>query len=385
MIQLSGRLGNNLFQYAFGRIIAERHGLELKCYMSPFTSDGMRLVQRFHLDIGPMAFLNGLTDRFTNAPLSIPGRSIEGPLQILDDTCTPLRFRTLLEMSPSRFQCVGLFQNMEFYVNHRNDIRRWFAFVPEQTPFSVGPKDVLINIRAGFDFDMLGWTIPSSFYENVLSAMTGLGSVYVCGTGIDEHVKKSLAKFCPVYYSGTPMQHFSFMRRFNRIVLSNSTFAWWASYLSEASEIYVPVCANSTFWSSLPLHENRYLAVSVSLPERPPSVFSCTADWSANNTTKGVPQNSVIGPDVDVCGHEIPTIRNLSEWLASRTRTRSSSQQDAEDKLDRLKEWLRTQTTPFSIIDIPAHFLSLADNSPAKLLMMLFDTGLVSYIKSREM
>ena len=43
-----------------------------------------------------------------------------------------------------------------------------------------------------------------------------------------------------IYYRGSEIEDFKFIKQFNKIVMANSTFSWWASVLSEASEIYYP-------------------------------------------------------------------------------------------------------------------------------------------------
>jgi hypothetical protein len=77
-------------------------------------------------------------------------------------------------------------------------------------------------------------------YEQVLSSLRNVRRVFVCGTGVDDQARRLLSKYKPIYYDGAPIEHFFFMTRFNRIVLSNSTFAWWAAFLSDAEELYAP-------------------------------------------------------------------------------------------------------------------------------------------------
>ena len=101
--------------------------------------------------------------------------------------------------------------------------------------------------------------------------MQGKGRVYVCGTCIDGNVRAALEQYNPIFYDGTPLEHFSFIRRFNRIILSNSTFAWWAAYLSDATEIFAPRISLDGVYSfsgcgdiDLTMRESRYHEYAVS-------------------------------------------------------------------------------------------------------------------------
>lgn len=42
-------------------------------------------------------------------------------------------------------------------------------------------------------------------------------------------------------YGFTDIEEFYFMSHFHRFVIANSTFSWWAAYLSEAADVYAPV------------------------------------------------------------------------------------------------------------------------------------------------
>src|SRR6202035_4088230 len=78
------------------------------------------------------------------------------------------------------------------------------------------------------------------YYRKVLLEMSGVGQVFVCGTCIDGSVRSALEEFSPIYYDGPPFFQFIFMQKFNRMILSNSTFAWCSAFLSDAREIYGP-------------------------------------------------------------------------------------------------------------------------------------------------
>lgn len=65
-VRLRGRLGSNLFQYAVARIVAERHGLELRCLVDNEAPNH----QRFDRRIARHLALAGNEARFPNTTLS---------------------------------------------------------------------------------------------------------------------------------------------------------------------------------------------------------------------------------------------------------------------------------------------------------------------------
>ena len=111
-------------------------------------------------------------------------------------------------------------------------------------PFEVHSDDLLVNVRRGVDYGALGWTLPLSYYLGLLRDLPLPGRVYVCGTCIDDRMRAAFRRYSPIYCDDlAPMEQFVLMTRFNRIILSNSTFAWWAAFLSDAVELYAPRAA----------------------------------------------------------------------------------------------------------------------------------------------
>ena len=49
---------------------------------------------------------------------------------------------------------------------------------------------------------------------------------------------KLFTQYMPAYLSSTPSSDFDFIRSHNNIICSNSSFCWWAAFLSEAESIY---------------------------------------------------------------------------------------------------------------------------------------------------
>lgn len=243
-VRLIGRLGNNLFQYALGRILSQELDLALDCLQVPMQvpSIGGQVVE-----IGNAATLTGLSEYFPNAPLCIPGRCFEQPVESFEmagsttwrGQTIPLD-RVLQDGTPRQIRLCGWFQRYEYYSRFRRQILNWYQLKRMALPYTIRNNDILINIRRGADYGISAWTLPLSYYECAIASCVNLGQVYVCGTCIDDNVKKRLAPYKPIYFDAEPIQHFNMMLQFDRIVLSNSTFAWWCAFLSDASEIIAP-------------------------------------------------------------------------------------------------------------------------------------------------
>jgi len=275
---MMGRLGNDLFQYAMGRILAEQLDFALDCRQEP-TPPGRRIAGRA-LDVGAQAALGDLTRFFPGAPLHMPGRRAGSPVQSFEwmpgvkwNGQTIDLPAVLQDQRRRQIRLRGWFQRYEYYAPHRHSIRQWFRMPSIRVPWRLRPADVLVNIRRGADYGLNNWTMPLSYYEDALTSFPSLGQVYVCGTCIDDNVRAHLAKFRPIYYDADAMHHFRFIQRFDRIVLSNSTFAWWAAFLSDASAIIAPRASHAyafTGFGDVDLHmrESRYreIAFTESVP-----------------------------------------------------------------------------------------------------------------------
>lgn len=270
-----GRLGNNLFSYALGRILAEELDLALICHSLPLASPSIGGIE---MDVGSDASLEALGAFFPNAPLQIPGRTFCEPIDSFEIGVAPAEWRgqtidlgkILGNKDPRQIRLKGWFQRFEYYASRSNQIRHWLRPREIPCPYRVNPTDVLVSIRRGADYGNKQWTLPLSYYEQVLSSFGTLGQVYICGTCIDDVTKECLKRFQPIYFHGSPMEHFSFFMKFKRIVLSNSTFSWWGAFISEAEEIYAPrfegisaYCFTGFEEVDLDLREPRYKEIAV--------------------------------------------------------------------------------------------------------------------------
>ena len=254
MVQVSllGRLGNNLFQYALGRLIAEHRKYEFRCARHVPAINP----QYGEATAGAILTLEQIQQCLPGAPLHIAGRTIVRPTQVFDVFGRSPRWsghlihldRLLRERSHRAIFLRGYFQRYEYFAANRARIRKWFALDLDSAFDLLRPTDVVLSIRRGADYAQRGWVLPMSYYTTALARLSNIGTVFVCGTCIDHQARRALARYRPVYCcDATPLQQLNLMIRANRLVMANSTFAWWGAFLGSAAELYAPVCSRAIY------------------------------------------------------------------------------------------------------------------------------------------
>jgi hypothetical protein len=202
-----GRLGNNMFQYALGRIIAMQSGLRLDTEWN--RSD------------------------FLESTGNPSGDEVRGGMIVVTDNPLP---RTL-KFGKEHVHLHGYFQDAALYNNHRDLIRNFWKLPKVEK----NTKDLVVHLRLTDYF----WTrnecvISPMWYQSIIKREQ-YRKLYVV---VEPHCtnKKYLSflkQFNPVIVSQSPKEDFEFLMSFDRIVCSNSTFAWWAAFLSDASKVYL--------------------------------------------------------------------------------------------------------------------------------------------------
>jgi hypothetical protein len=219
---VGGGLGNSLFQYAYARLFAEKNGL--------FFDSG-----------DPNAPYGDVVEM---AP-SLPGLSVDTPVIEVNENQG-----NLLTMSspPGRYYFNGFFQKSEWYIPHATRIREFMR--PRQAVETVNEDDVVLHMRLGGNpnikhknWDSLGglplctWISPE-WYCNVLRKLS-FRKLYVVTADPQPRYIAAFKEFSPVVVTQSTEQDWNFLRTFRRIILSNSTFCWWAWFFGVSTQAFV--------------------------------------------------------------------------------------------------------------------------------------------------
>jgi hypothetical protein len=223
-VRYRGRLGNRLFEYAFGRALAESLGAEL---VAPTIA----------------GFPNAKSKRFALSAMRRSSALLEG------HWVEPEKLAAL--KSTRKIVLDGYFQRYEYVRALRPQIREWFRR-GSTTPLS--DDSLTIHVRSGDIWEMKGSlsrpvppphasypALPVSYYRKIIESRPWKAAYLLCEKPDDPVARCLLDRGDVTFVGRDPLSDFDFLRSSRNIILSVSTFAWWAAWLSDASQIYFPL------------------------------------------------------------------------------------------------------------------------------------------------
>jgi len=254
-VNLTIGFGNNLFQYCYARLLAEKNNLKLN----------HRKIEEFSIPKSSHAINKNLKTILIN-----------------DTNCLQA-----LNADLSEFNIVvsGYFEDHRIYKKHKKKIISWFPSVPR-----TNKKDLILHLRlqnrlvqkshlknhimvkgykegiSMFDFDKLHiitdskkWShydktdIEEIRHEILIGPNPPSNSPWVdvnTSLGFINSLIDGLSEFSPIVHCNNKpviknsgglrsghMKDFNFIRDFDKVMIFNSTFSWWAAFLSEAKHV----------------------------------------------------------------------------------------------------------------------------------------------------
>lgn len=232
-VRYRGRLGNQLFQYCFGRILAEGLGYRLEALPLP---------------------------HFPGTHPTIEGEVIESPVWKCPENVRIIDL--LADRTPRRIVVDGYMQHYRYYRRFKDKIRQWVAI--ERSKVQPEEDALVVHLRLG-DYLPKGWVLSLDYYHAII-AREKFSRLYIVTDEPESPLLESFARYHPTAITGSFIESLRFIRSARRIVLSQSTYGWWGAFLSDADRIYFPVPRDSVWspgaFSDLRVDEPRYIYVN---------------------------------------------------------------------------------------------------------------------------
>ena len=271
-IQLKGRLGNQMFQYAAARTLAERKGSRLFLAGNTLGRRFGILGHWFGLDTAGACMgrqQNGLlSEAFAHGPNLFVGRLNELNIRwlrkfALKNTFSPKRVwiddaQTCEIFDPAFFQqeadtwLDGWFQSENYFLFNENQVRDWFSpqdkhrqkITSALNDWSCAKDIAAIHIRRGdyahindsLSADGKGWLLPQEYYRKALKLLP-TGTKLAIFSDDPIWAAHAFADWKPWVSSGNDaVVDLLLMAQCRWIIAANSSFSWWAGWLNSRSD-----------------------------------------------------------------------------------------------------------------------------------------------------
>ncbi len=267
---ITGGLGNQMFQYAVGYALAKKNAVSYKVDISHLTKDYQRVSKvvvprEYQLNLFQVSasILPTLNIREKNMLQKALGRAYRywkmGSLlktKFIRDQ-SPWEYQSDLMQQKGNIYLCGFWQSWKYFDSYRNDIRKEFRIreniLSKETQKLIqnDSNTVGIHIRRG-DYRLCdNWLIDASFYTRALKLLKekygeNLEILVFCDeTGFAEKIfqgEKNI-QYITASKKFSDFEEFAILSGCKHHIISNSTFSWWAAYLGEqqGTEVIAPV------------------------------------------------------------------------------------------------------------------------------------------------
>ena len=231
VIKVMGGLGNQLFQYAFGKAMM-LHGIDV-AFDTSFYKHEMKwprklILDKLNLEFKESPFLNQPTIKdhkhgFDMNLLKYENHNFDGYWQ----------FKRYYESIKDTLQNIFLLKNNSFIINMSEEFN------------TIGNGDsIAIHVRRG-DYLVQTWGIlPLDYYFEAIKEMPEDANIFVFSDDIPwckENFKQVYFKQKIHFVEGLEdYQDFELMRLCDHVIMANSTFSWWAAFLNLNGKVIAP-------------------------------------------------------------------------------------------------------------------------------------------------
>jgi len=261
ILELRGRLGNQLFEFAAAYALCRRLGCELlfssrRMWGAPLelhrligglyreaSRRQLLSVGRFHYGSRGRGVVDAALRMTTRARSHLTGHTyILDSTRIVDGQSRHRADSRVLEARPP---CVlrGYFENERYFADRASEVNRAIRLPPVAgvLPEDLARPIVGVSFRRG-DFNSMAWALPLDYYEAALSALCervrpGTLMVFADDRGFGQLAEPWLGRFGPVVnsarFSEDAVAGLAMLAACDHSVIANSTFSWWGAWLAE--------------------------------------------------------------------------------------------------------------------------------------------------------
>lgn len=246
---LTGNLGNHMWQYAVCRTIAEKLGYEWGINPSPSHDYFNGQSQMTFMDVDFGKPVEGITKEFHETWKTI--RHVdEVNITMLDSKLYEIEDNTI--MLGHKGAKGGIYQSEDYIIDRKEDIKKWFKLNSDaklsydlmlQERGVVFDDDLcVINFRGGEYRSIPNVLVNRQYWANAIDHMRSINPKIRFLLITDD--PQCASSFMPTHIDAVHVNvgfDYYVVNQAKYVILSNSTFGWWAAWLNpNAKKIIAP-------------------------------------------------------------------------------------------------------------------------------------------------
>lgn len=246
---LTGNLGNHMWQYAVCRMIAETKDYEWGINPSPSHDYHNGANQMYFMDVDFGKSVEGITSEFHEKWKSI--QHVDGVnITMLNHELYNINDNTIMLGDNGAFG--GIYQSEDYLLHRKKDVEEWFKIKDEykqkfdekliELGIVLDDNTCVINFRGGEYRNIPNVLLRKEYWRDSINHMLSLNPnmKFILITD-DIHCATSYMPFnIPTYHVEIGFDFYA-INQAKWVIISNSTFGWWAAWLNKnANKIIAP-------------------------------------------------------------------------------------------------------------------------------------------------
>lgn len=231
-VNLIGGLGNNMFQYSLGRILAEEKNYNLNV-------QNITNLQKYFPNVCEITANNNVNGE----SLILGYDSVEKTVQDVNIK------KALVHQGPIVVN--GFFQKYKYYIDHLDKIKKWFDY-DDSNFLKPNLNDLVIHYRLT-DYVSLNWHLPPEAYVQTIEKNNiKYDTCYLITDQPGHPYISQLSKLKNlIIINQEQMADFTLLKYAKQLIISHSSFSWWASFLGDQEKVYIPMYKrSSSIWKT---------------------------------------------------------------------------------------------------------------------------------------